>query len=129
MHDSWAAGSSYEDFMGRWSRQLANRLVSWLDIPGRSHWLDVGCGTGSLTQAVCAQANPASVTGCDPAAPFIQFAQDQNRDSRATFVVAGVEHLPRRAGGFDCVASLLALNFFPDADLAVRDMGAVLDVG
>lgn len=124
MHDSWAAGSSYEDFMGRWSRRLAGRFVSWLDIPPGSHWLDVGCGTGSLSQAICSHADPATVTGCDPAEAFIQFAQDRNRDARATFVVAGVDRLPGRSGGFDCVASLLALNFFPDPDLAVRDMRA-----
>ena len=28
--DRWAAGATYEDFMGRWSRQLAPRFVSWL---------------------------------------------------------------------------------------------------
>jgi SAM-dependent methyltransferase len=129
VHDSWAAGASYEDFMGRWSRRLADRFVSWLDIPPGGHWLDVGCGTGSLTHAICTRADPASVTGCDPAAAFIQFAQDHNRDARATFDVAGVDHLPHRPDGFDCVASLLALNFFPDADLAVRDMGSVAGRG
>jgi SAM-dependent methyltransferase len=125
MDDRWATGSSYQDFMGRWSRLLADRYVSWLGIPGGSHWLDVGCGTGALAGAICRHADPTSVTGCDPAAAFIQYAQDHNRDARATFVVAGVDHLPRRPGGFDCVASLLALNFFPGPDVAVRDMGSV----
>jgi SAM-dependent methyltransferase len=123
--DRWAAGSSYEDFMGRWSRLLADRFVAWLDIPHGSHWLDVGCGTGALVNAVCRHADPASVTGCDPAEPFIQFAGDRNSDARVTFVVAGVDNLPRRAGGFDSVASLLALNFFPDSGRALRNMIAV----
>src|SRR5215467_1473938 len=30
LRDRWAAGSTYEDFMGRWSRRLAPRFVSWL---------------------------------------------------------------------------------------------------
>ena len=31
--DKWAAGDAYEAFMGRWSRQMAERFVRWL-APG-----------------------------------------------------------------------------------------------
>src|SRR5262245_19845340 len=122
VRDTWAAGSSYEDFMGRWSRSLAARFVSWLRIPRGVHWLDVGCGTGSLADAICIHADPASVIGCDPAERFIEFARGQSPDSRITFVAAGVGSLPRRAGGYGSVTSLLALNFFPDSEAAVHEM-------
>jgi SAM-dependent methyltransferase len=108
--------------MGRWSRQLAPRYVSWLKIPANAHWLDVGCGTGALTHAICSHGSPASVLGCDPAVPFIEYAQKHCADERAAFVVAGAGSLPRRAGGYGCVASLFALNFFPDAGAAVHEM-------
>ena len=36
----WQSGDAYEAFMGRWSRRLATRFVSWLRIPGGVHWLD-----------------------------------------------------------------------------------------
>ena len=36
VRDPWNAGSTYESFMGRWSRRLAPRFVSWLGIPGRA---------------------------------------------------------------------------------------------
>lgn len=120
--DRWAAGSAYEDFMGRWSRQLALEFVAWLKIPGGAHWLDVGCGTGALTNAICGLARPASVLGCDPAAPFVDYARRHSQDRRASFVVAGAGDLPSREEGYDCVSSLLALNFFPDAEAAVREM-------
>ena len=122
VRDRWAAGSTYEDFMGRWSRQLAPRFVSWLRIPGGAHWLDVGCGTGALTSAICSHADPASVLGCDPAAPFIDYARSHSEDSRASFAVAGAGALPSRAGGYGSVTSLLALNFFPDPEAAVQEM-------
>jgi SAM-dependent methyltransferase len=122
IRDKWAAGSSYEDFMGRWSRHLASRFVSWLRISGGVHWLDVGCGTGALTDAICGQADPASVVGCDPAEPFIEFARRHSRDARVSFVAAGAGHLPRRTGGYGSIASLLALNFFPDSAAAVCEM-------
>src|SRR5262249_31135444 len=125
VRDRWAAGSSYEDFMGRWSRHLALRFVSWLRIPAGVHWLDVGCGTGSLANAICTQADPASVVGCDPAEPFIEFARGHSRDARISFVAAGVGSLPRRSGGYGSVTSLLALNFFPDAEAAVQELRSV----
>ncbi|MGE5176874.1 MAG: class I SAM-dependent methyltransferase [Hyphomicrobiales bacterium] len=123
--DRWAAGSAYEDFMGRWSRPLAARFVAWLGIPGSAHWLDVGCGTGALTSAICDAADPASVVGCDPAEPLIDFAREQVRDDRVSFVVAGVGSLPSRPGGYGSIASLLALNFFPDPPASVEEMRGI----
>jgi len=127
--DRWAAGSSYESFMGRWSRSLAVRFVSWLGISPGGNWLDVGCGTGSLVRAICGHADPSSVVGCDPANPFIEFAREHTHDSRTSFVLAGVGSLPRSSGGYDSVTSLLALNFFPDADAGVREMRSVAAPG
>lgn len=125
VRDQWAAGSSYESFMGRWSRRLAPEFVSWLRIPPGVHWLDVGCGTGALADAICCHADPASVVGCDPAAPLVEFAREHSRDGRQSFVVAGAGNLPRRPGGYGSVTSLLALNFLPDADAAVHEMRSV----
>lgn len=120
--DGWVAGSAYESFMGRWSRQLARRFVSWLRVPHGVHWLDVGCGTGALTSAICVHADPASVLGCDLAEPFIEYARSHSGDARASYVLAGVGDLPRRTDGYGSVTSLLALNFFPDAGAAIEEM-------
>jgi SAM-dependent methyltransferase len=122
MRDSWTVGAAYEDFMGRWSRRLATDFVSWLRIPCGVHWLDVGCGTGALANAICSHADPASVVACDPAEPFIEFAQSRSPDARLSFVAAGVGGLPRRPGGYGSIASLLALNFFPDPQSALEEM-------
>lgn len=120
--DGWTASAAYEDFMGRWSRTLAPLFLSGLGVPRGVPWLDVGCGTGALTFAICAHADPASVTGCDPAVPFVEYARERCDDARASFVVAGVGALPVRSSGYGAVCSLLALNFFPDPQAAVREM-------
>ena len=125
VRDQWAAGSAYEVFMGRWSRHLAPQFVSWLHIPRGVHWLDVGCGTGAPASAICSNAAPASVVGCDPANAFVAFARQQTRDARMSFVAAGVGSLPRRAGGYGSVTSSLALNFFPDPETAVHEMRSI----
>lgn len=120
--DRWAAGSTYDEFMGRWSARLAVPFLSWLQVPGGAHWLDVGCGTGGLTAAICEHARPASVVGCDPADAFIRYARERHRHEGCSFVTGGVGALPSRPGGFGSVTASLALNFFPDPDAAVREM-------
>jgi SAM-dependent methyltransferase len=108
--------------MGRWSRLLAPRFVDWLRIAAGAHWLEVGCGTGALTSAICDRAEPASITACDPAESFIEYARRHCGDTRVSFAVAGAGNLPPRKDGYGSVTSLLALNFLPDATAAVREM-------
>jgi len=120
--DAWAAGAAYQGFMGRWSRLLAPRFVSWLRVRPGASWLEAGCGTGALAHAICAAAAPAAVVGCDPSEPFIAYARDHQADPRVSFLVAGVGQLPTRRGGFDSLTSLLALNFFPDPRAAIEEM-------
>ena len=120
--DQWAAGANYEKFMGRWSRLLAPLFVSWLPVRAGAHWLDVGCGTGALSGAICASAKPASVTACDPSDSFIRHAQQQQNDPALRFVVGGTDNLPRRPGGFDSVTSALVLNFIPEPEAAIEEM-------
>jgi SAM-dependent methyltransferase len=120
--DAWTAGDAYEAYMGRWSRGLAREFVAWLKPGPALHWLEVGCGTGALTAAICERCTPASVMACDPSAAFVAHARAAIGDARATFVTAGAEDLPARDGGFDWIVSSLVLNFVPEPERAARDM-------
>jgi SAM-dependent methyltransferase len=128
LSDAWVAGATYEDFMGRWSRLLAPQFVSWLSVRPSASWLDVGCGTGALADAICAGANPASVVACDTSEPFIEYARRRQVDPRVSFLVAGVGQLPTHPGGFDSVTSQLALNFFPGPEVAIDEMRRITAV-
>jgi len=124
LNDAWAAGDAYEVFMGRWSREVAARFVRWLGAePGRA-WLDIGCGTGALTSAICSIADPSSVVACDPSAAFVEHTRGNVSNSRVSVVVAGAADLPRSRDGFDRVVSGLVLNFLPDPVQSVREMRA-----
>jgi SAM-dependent methyltransferase len=120
--DRWLAGDAYEAYMGRWSRQVARAFVEWLHQPPSACWLEVGCGTGALTSAICDLCSPASVTACDPSATFIEHARRSLPDARVTFLIAGAEALPHREGGFDAVVSGLVLNFLPEPGTAVASL-------
>jgi trans-aconitate methyltransferase len=117
--DGWAAGDAYEGYMGRWSRLLAREFVKWLHPKPSANWLEVGCGTGALTSTICDLSDPDSIVACDSSEPFIEYARRSLPDPRASFVVAGVEALPGRDGGFDLAVSGLVLNFLPDPRAAV----------
>jgi ubiquinone/menaquinone biosynthesis C-methylase UbiE len=120
--DRWAVGAAYEAYMGRWSRPLARAFVEWLAPAPRAHWLDVGCGTGALTAAICDIGKPASVVACDPSGPFLEAASSTLPDKRVSFELATAERLPEREGGFDAIVSGLLLNFVPDMSRALTAM-------
>jgi SAM-dependent methyltransferase len=120
--DKWTAGEAYDEYMGRWSRPLARAFLNWLGPMASAHWLEVGCGTGSLTSMICELAQPASVVACDPSKPFLDHAREKLSDSRATFVVVGADSLPTRDGGFEAIVSGLVLNFIPEPERALDAM-------
>jgi SAM-dependent methyltransferase len=120
--DNWAAGKLYEPYVGRWSRLVAKEFLQWLQLPAQLDWLDVGCGTGALTQAILQQTQPRSVTGIDPSAGFIDYAKAQITDPRVTFEVADAQSLPVQSARFDVAVSGLVLNFVPKPLLAAQEM-------
>lgn len=127
--DRWNAGDAYEHFMGRWSRQVAKEFINWLTPPASWSWLEVGCGTGALTKAICLYADPASVVACDPSPRFVSFARHSLAHPAVTFLVVGADELPHPEEGFDAVVSGLVLNFIPDPAEAVRSMSSRLRPG
>ncbi len=127
--DPWESGTPYENFMGRWSRLVAQEFLAWLNEPPARRWLDVGCGTGALTAAILAQSAPARVVGVDPAEPFVAFARHTVPDPRADFRVGDALNLPVDSGDFEVVVSGLALNFIPDALAALGEMARAAGPG
>ena len=120
--DNWAEGTAYDAYMGRWSREVAKAFVHWLEAPAHLRWLDVGCGTGALANAVVQAADPELVIGCDPSVPFIAYASAQQNDPRLSFQAATLGDLPEVPGGFAVIVSGLVLNFIADPVEAIMSM-------
>jgi len=127
--DTWEKGDLYEGFMGRWSRLVARQFLAWLGQSPAATWLDVGCGTGALTETILALCGPQAVTGVDPSAGFIEFAKRHITDARVTFEVADAQALPTSAASVDAVVSGLVLNFVPEPNRAVAEMRRVARSG
>lgn len=120
MIDVWADGAHYERYMGRWSRLVARELVDWIGIDHAS-WLDVGCGTGVLCEAIRERRQPASVRAIDASPAYVAAARARGFDA----VVADAASLPFEDNSVDIAASALCLNFVPDPARAVAEMKRV----
>lgn len=124
-HDAWQAGGSYDNYMGRWSRRIAPRFLDWLAPEEGLDWLDVGCGTGELSDAIVSHCNPRGVIGIDQAEGFLLTARDKVPDPRVKFDVGQAQSLPFPSQSFDIVVSGLMLNFVSDRPEALGEMKRV----
>jgi SAM-dependent methyltransferase len=124
--ETWASGAAYEAYVGRWSRLVAREFVSWLNVPAGSRWLDVGCGTGALSQAILDLAAASHVTGIDRSAEQLTFTRDHVQDARAQFEVGDAQSLTFEPGTYQAAVSGLVLNFIPDPQRAVTEMARVV---
>src|SRR5829696_8873327 len=90
----WGNTATYEAYMGRWSRPVAEATLAWLGLPPGLAWLDVGCGTGALTEVILEAADPREILGVDPSADFLATAAGQMTDPRVRFSIGDACRLP-----------------------------------
>jgi len=129
MNDPWLSGIEYERFMGRWSNLIARQFLTWLAVaPGQS-WLDVGCGTGSLTRLILQKNHPKHVISIDSSNDFISHARRSIPDPTADFRVGLAQSLELESNLMDAVVSGLVLNFVPDPRAAFSEMLRVTKPG
>jgi SAM-dependent methyltransferase len=96
---------------------------------GGKDWLDVGCGTGALTESIVEHGSPNLVKGVDPSAGFIEYARKRVTSRRATFDAADAQSLPFERAAFDAAVAGLVLNFVAQPRRAVAEMARVVRPG
>ncbi|SFF84813.1 class I SAM-dependent methyltransferase [Blastococcus tunisiensis] len=127
--DVWSSGARYDAYVGRWSRPVAAEFVRWLDRSPGARWLDVGCGTGALTEAVLSAAAPTTVLGVDPSPGFLASARRSVQDPRARFGAGDARALPVGSGSFDAAVSGLMLNFVAERTAALGELRRAVGPG
>ena len=108
---------------------MAREFIEWLALAGDSRWLDVGCGTGALTQTILTTSAPREVLGVDPSEGFVAYARHHTQDSRAKFQGGDAQALPVANSEFDVAVAGLVLNFVPDPAKAAAEMHRAVRVG
>jgi ubiquinone/menaquinone biosynthesis C-methylase UbiE len=96
---------------------LREQAVDLAGIRTGESVLEVGCGTGSLTQRAAARTGPTGqVCGIDPSAEMIAVAREKAARAGLTidYRVAAIEALPYPNASFDVVLSSLMMHHLPD---------------
>lgn len=128
-HKLWTASDAYEPYVGRWSRLVAPQFVAWLGATSGLDWVDVGCGTGELSNAIIRTAAPRSLRGVEPSEAFIATARQRLGSDRVTFTLGDAQHLPFEDQSADVLVSGLVLNFVPDVHAALAGFARVTRPG
>jgi SAM-dependent methyltransferase len=123
--DKWTSGAAYDQWMGRWSRLLANEFLAWLSPSPNLRWLDVCCGSGVLTEAIVDLYTPARVAGVDASPYQIEFARKQRAYPSVTFDTGDAMALSFAEGSFDIAVCGLGLNYIPEPERALDEMRRV----
>ncbi len=127
--EAWDSGKQYEQYVGRWSRQVAHTFLRWLDTPTGQIWGDVGCGTGALVAGILHQSAPASVLAIDRSQGFLAEARTTITSQCVRFVQADATALPWPSDSCDITVSGLVLNFVPNPSKMLAEMVRVTRAG
>src|ERR1700685_2327949 len=101
--DKWTSGAAYDQWMGRWSRLLADEFLDWLNLPSKLRWLDVCCGSGMLTETIVERFAPARVAGVDASSQQIEFARAHRANPAVILETGDAMALPFAEASFDVV--------------------------
>ena len=127
--ETWGLSGPYERYGGRWSRKVAGEFLDWLNVPRLQAWVDVGCGSGAVVDAILARFEPKSVGGIDLSEGYITELRRRIQHPRAHFEVGDATSLPWPSASFDATVSGLVLNAVSDPAAMAGEMARVTRPG
>ena len=113
------SGDAYERFMGRYSRPLAPAFADFARVEAGQQVLDVGCGSGVLTEELARRVGAEHVAGVDPS-PLLQACAE--RVPGAELRAGKAEALPWPDDSFDAAVAQLVIHFMDDPKAGVAEM-------
>jgi len=120
------SGDAYDRFMGRYSLQLAPAFADFAGVEAGQRVVDVGCGTGVLTEELARRVGADHVAGADPS-PMLEACAE--RVPGADLRQASAEQLPWPDDSFDEALAQLVVHFMDDPAKGVDEMARVTRAG
>jgi SAM-dependent methyltransferase len=111
--------------MGRYSNPLAPLFADFAGVGAGDRVLDVGAGTGALTEELLRRS--AEAAAAEPSAGFVAALERRFPDVEVR--QAGAEELPWPDGAFDAALAQLVVTFMRDAPAGIAEMRRVVRPG
>ena len=121
------SSDAYDRFMGRYSTQLAGGFADFAGVRAPQRALDVGAGTGALTDELVRRLGGERVAAAEPSSDYV--ATLRTRFPDADVREAPGEELPWEDESFDTALAQLVVVFLNDAPRAVRELARVTRPG
>jgi len=120
------SGDAYDRFMGRYSRELAPLFADFAGVASGQRVLDVGCGSGVLTEELARRVGADQVAGVDPS-PLLEACAERVPD--AELKQGNAESLPWPDDSFDAALAQLVVHFMDDPPAGAAEMRRVTRPG
>jgi SAM-dependent methyltransferase len=120
------SGDAYDRFMGRYSRRLAPEFADFAGVEAGQRVLDVGCGSGVLTEELAGRVGAEQVSGVDPSPLLAACAE---RVPGVELKQGKAEALPWPDDSFDAAVAQLVIHFMDDPATGVTEMARVTRPG
>jgi len=111
-----------ESFLTLGSKKRAQLMLQYIDIKPREALLDVGGGTGKLTEVYARDCK--EIVILEPKRAVVEHGRTLRPHIR--FVEAGVETIPLPGEHFDKVVASASFHHFPNQDMGLEEMKRVL---
>jgi ubiquinone/menaquinone biosynthesis C-methylase UbiE len=134
--DSWNKFSpgwrKWDQFVMDWLQPMGDEMIRPLNLKSTDHVLDVAAGTGEPGLTIASAVKNGKVVITDLAETMLEVARENAAKKGVTnyeTVVADVSELPFNDEVFDAVCCRLGFMFFPDMQIAAKEMVRVLKPG
>lgn len=123
---------AWDGFTMAFLKPMGDAIIEALLPKPGDHVLDIATGTGEPGLTIAAMVGNGSVIGTDISEGMLQVAQEhaaQKGAANYTTQLCDVSALPFQTETFDAVSCRMGFMFFPDMELAAREMARVLKTG
>jgi SAM-dependent methyltransferase len=115
------SGNAYDRFMGRYARELAPTFADFAGVRD-GKVVDVGCGSGILTEELASRVGAENVAAADPS-PLLEACRE--RVPGADVRSGTAEGLPWPDDSFDAALAQLVLHFLDEPVVGLAEMRRV----